>query len=479
MSRTDKQKIGDLGEGYAQGILNKSGGCMTCEHQRGRIKKCGNSFAAVDLICEFCFQAYQVKATAQTDTSSLPRSVRGAQYPPLYDRKQNGIFHPLIIVVFKKGKGGPCGLVRQWRKTASIWYLSAQDVEKHFDDLFVPYDTEIKKGKEIGRKLKMTTIMINDNVKDKFVELNSTTYVEPFVGGGAVLFDLLSARVPASPFLKWAGGKTKLLPEIRARLPPSGEVPFHRTIRKFIVYDINPELVLCYNVVKNHVNELIEELRKLSDAYPYWDKRKDPKIPKKREEYYYSIRTEWNSNIGKDLTLDEQIHRAAQMIFLNRTCFNGLFRVNKKGEFNVPIGSYLNPTILYENNLMRASKALKEVEIIHGDYSDCEEFVDEKSFVYFDPPYRPLTTSSSFTTYTKSGFNDKDQVELATFFSTLSAKGAKLMLSNSDPKNENLDDDFFDELYSEFNIQRVSTIHAINSDGDGREPINEILVTNY
>ena len=117
--------------------------------------------------------------------------------------------------------------------------------------------------------------------------------------------------------------------------------------------------------------------------------------------------------------------------------------------------------------------------IIHGDYSDCEQFVDEKSFVYFDPPYRPLTTSSSFTTYTKSGFNDKDQVELATFFSTLSAKGAKLMLSNSDPKNEDLEDEFFDDLYSEYNIQRVTTIHAINSDGEGREPINEILVTNY
>ena len=230
----------------------------------------------------------------------------------------------------------------------------------------------------------MTTIMINDNVRDKFVELDSTTYVEPFVGGARSCLILLSARVPASPFLKWAGGKKKLLPEIRARLPPSGEVPFHRTIRKFVVYDINPELVLCYKVVKNHVNELIKKLRKLSDAYPYWDKRKDPKVPQEREEYYYSIRTEWNSNIGKELPLDEQIHRAAKMIFLNRTCFNGLFRVNKKGQFNVPIGSYLNPTILYENNLMRASKALKDVEIIHGDYSDCEEFVDEKSFVYFD-----------------------------------------------------------------------------------------------
>jgi DNA adenine methylase len=320
--------------------------------------------------------------------------------------------------------------------------------------------------------------MINDNVREKFVELNAITYLEPFVGGGAVLFDLLSARTPTSPFLKWAGGKTKLLPEIRARLPSSG-VPFHRTIRKFVVYDINPELVLCYNMIKRHVNELIEELRKLSEAYPYWDKEVDSMVPQKRKDYYYSLRAEWNSNVGKDLSIEEQIRRVAQMIFLNRTCYNGLFRVNKKGEFNVPIGSYVNPTILFENNLIRASMALKHVEIIHGEYYDCENLIHEKSFVYFDPPYRPLTTSSSFTTYTKSGFNDKNQFELAAFFSTLAAKGAKLMLSNSDPKNEDINDDFFDELYSDYNIQRVTTIHAINSDGDGREPINEILVSNY
>ena len=478
LAQTDKQKIGDLGETYAQSVLNKSGGCITCEHKRGRIKKCGNSFAAVDLICEFCFQAYQVKTTAQNETSTLPRSVRGAQYPPLYDRKENGIFHPLIIVVFKKGKGGPCRLVRSWRATASIWYLSAEDVANHFDELFVPYHTVIKKGAQAGRKLEMTTITINDKVKDKFVELNAVTYVEPFVGGGAVLFDLLSARTPASPVLKWAGGKKKLLPAIRKRLPKSS-VPFHRTIRRYVVFDINPELVLCYNILKLHVDSLISEIKKLSDSYPYWDKMVDKEIPEKRKEYYYSIREQWNSNVGKPLTLQQQIQRAAQTIFLNRTCFNGLFRVNKKGEFNVPIGSYANPRILYENDLINASAALKNVEIIHGQYYESERYVDEKSFVYFDPPYRPLAKGASFTTYTKSGFNDTNQIQLANFFSSLSTRGARLMLSNSDPKNESKDDEFFDELYSPFHIQRVTTIHAINSHGKGRTPITEILVTNY
>lgn len=478
LSRTKNQKIGDLGEDFAQSTLNKAGGCFVCEHERGKVKKCGNSFAAVDLICEFCFQAYQVKTTAQKDTSFLPSSVRGAQYPPLLARKEHGIFHPLLIVLFKKGHGGPCNLVRTWRKTATIWYLSAQDVEEHFDELFSPYNTEIKSGKEAGRKLQMTTIKLSQTVREKFVELNSTTYIEPFLGGGALLFDFLSNRIPAGPFLKWAGGKTKLLPQIRTKLPKT-TIPFHRTIKKFIAFDINPELVLCYDIVKHEVHSLIEELRKLESNFPYWDKEKNSGIPEERKEYYYSIRREWNSKVGVNLSEDEKIERAAQMIFLNRTCFNGLFRVNKKGEFNVPIGSYVNPTILYETNLQRASEALKSVEIIHGEYYDCEIFVDEKSFVYFDPPYRPLPMSSSFTTYTKSGFNDKNQVELATFFSTLSEKGAKLMLSNSDPKNEDIEDDFFDDLYSEYNIQRVTTIHAINSDGEGREPIKEILVSNY
>ena len=478
LSRTKNQKIGDLGEDFAQSTLNKAGGCFVCEHERGKVKKCGNSFAAVDLICEFCFQAYQVKTTAQKDTSSLPSSVRGAQYPPLLARKEHGIFHPLLIVLFKKGQGGPCNLVRTWRKTATIWYLSAQDVEKHFDELFIPYYTEIKSGKEKGRKLQMTTIKLGKSVREKFVELNSTTYIEPFLGGGALLFDFLSNRIPAGPFLKWAGGKTKLLPQIRTKLPKT-TIPFHRTIKKFIAFDINPELVLCYNIVKHEVNSLIEELRKLEKNFPYWDREKDSGIPGERKEYYYAIRRDWNSKVGVILSKGEKIERAAQMIFLNRTCFNGLFRVNRDGGFNVPIGSYVNQTILFEDKLMNASKALRDVKIIHGSYLDCERYVDAKTFVYFDPPYRPLTTSSSFTTYTKSGFNDQNQKELAKFFSKLSTTGSKLMLSNSDPKNADENDEFFDRLYSKFNIQRVQTIHSINSDGEGRELINEIIVCNY
>lgn len=478
MARTKNQKIGDLGEDFAQSTLNKAGGCFVCEHERGKVKKCGNSFAAVDLICEFCFQAYQVKATAQKDTSSLPSSVRGAQYPPLLARKEHGIFHPLLIVLFKKGQGGPCNLVRTWRKTATIWYLSAQDVEEHFDELFIPYYTEIKSGKEKGRKLQMTTIKLGKSVREKFVELNSTTYIEPFLGGGALLFDFLSNRKPAGPFLKWAGGKTKLLPQIRTKLPKT-TIPFHRTIKKFIAFDINPELVLCYNIVKHEVDSLIEELRKLEKNFPYWDKEKYPGIPEERKEYYYAIRRDWNSKVGVILSKGEKIERAAQMIFLNRTCFNGLFRVNRDGGFNVPIGSYVNQTILFEDKLMNASKALRDVKIIHGSYLDCERYVDAKTFVYFDPPYRPLTTSSSFTTYTKSGFNDQNQKELAKFFSKLSTTGSKLMLSNSDPKNADENDEFFDRLYSKFNIQRVQTIHSINSVGEGRELINEILVFNY
>ena len=170
MPRTDLQKLGDLGEDFALKSLNIKG-CMNCNHSRGRIKKLVGSFAAVDLICEFCFQAYQVKTTAQIETNSLPNTIRGAQYPPLEDRKSAGLYHPLVIVLLKKGRGGPCGLTRQWRKTATIWYLSAKFVKHHFDELFRPYHTTIKQGKEKGRQLIMNTIILSDEIKADFVEI--------------------------------------------------------------------------------------------------------------------------------------------------------------------------------------------------------------------------------------------------------------------------------------------------------------------
>ncbi len=173
------------------------------------------------------------------------------------------------------------------------------------------------------------------------------------------------------------------------------------------------------------------------------------------------------------------IQRTAELIFLNRTCFNGLFRVNSRGGFNVPFGSYKNPRILDETTLSAASAVLQNTEISIGDFTTCEKFVDRNTFVYLDPPYRPLNRTSKFTGYSKGGFSDSDQVRLAEFFKAIDRRGAKVMLSNSDPKNEDPDDLFFDTLYSGYRIDRVPAKRAINSKGERRGEISELIITNY
>lgn len=300
----------------------------------------------------------------------------------------------------------------------------------------------------------------------------------------------------AKPIMKWAGGKTQLLTQIDSHLPKDihgGEIkryiePFigggalfffiakkFRNIEEFILADANRELMLLYRVVKRDVEHLIEHLKKISNDYL--------NLPEEgRKEYYYRIRTAFNEAIP---TIDYNHHdkrwipRAAQIVFLNRTCFNGLFRVNSKGEFNVPFGRYKNPKILDEENLRAVSHTFKSAKLILGDFSVVEPFVDENTFVYFDPPYRPISTTSSFTSYSKSDFNDEEQLRLANLYQTLDKKDAKLMLSNSDPKNTDPDDEFFDKAFADFNIIRVEASRMINSKASKRGPINEILVINY
>jgi len=291
----------------------------------------------------------------------------------------------------------------------------------------------------------------------------------------------------ARPFLKWAGGKGQLLSEITDRLPLNfskeintyvepflgGGAVFFRIIEKFkfqqvFISDINPELVLCYRTIQSDVEGVIKELNSLQLKYLPFDEEK-------RKEMYYSIRTIWNCGVGiKSLSRKKRIIRASQMIFMNRTCFNGLFRVNSLGKFNVPMGSYKNPRIVDEENLRSVSNILQNIVIENYSYEQCESNIDSATFVYFEPPYRPIDPTSSFTSYAKSGFNDDDQTRLGLFFSMLSKRNCKLMLSNSDPH-----DDFFDELYSEFKINRVLASRNINSVGSKRGKVNEIIVTNY
>ena len=299
----------------------------------------------------------------------------------------------------------------------------------------------------------------------------------------------------ARPFLKWAGGKTQLLYEFNKRLPEEltkgkitkyvepfigGGAVFFYLNEKFsfgrcYICDANEELTLCYRVIQRSVKELISELKTLESAYL-------SKSDEQRESFYYEVRDAFNQKLPaidfKNYS-SEWVERAARIIFFNRTCFNGLFRVNQNGEFNVPFGKYKNPGILNESNLEDVSMLLKTTEILVGDFTQCREFVDDTTFVYFDPPYRPLNSSSFFTSYSKNGFYDKDQVRLKDFFKELDETGAKIMLSNSDPKNENPDDSFFDDLYSDYYIERVPAKRMINSNGAGRGNINELIITNY
>ena len=263
-----------------------------------------------------------------------------------------------------------------------------------------------------------------------------TKYVEPFVGGGAVLIDILQKY----------------------------------EVKEAYAFDINIDLINCYNVIKNDVNELITKLKQMESEFLNLDSDD-------REKYFYDVRKEYNSYKISEEELSTK--RAAEFIFLNRTCFNGLYRVNRKGEFNVPFGKYKNPRICDSNNLTNLSSLLQKVVFKYGDYKKSSECVDNTTFVYFDPPYRPLSVSSGFTSYTKEDFNDENQKELASYYRELDIKDAKLMLSNSNPKNTNKDDNFFEEIYRGFNINEVYAKRMINADCTGRGAISELLITNY
>lgn len=292
------------------------------------------------------------------------------------------------------------------------------------------------------------------------------------------------------PFIKWAGGKGKLIPQLKNYYPfELNNIKINKYVEPFIgggavlinilqeydvkeayAFDINIDLINCYNVIKTDVENLIKEL-------DIKEKRFKELEEKEREEFFYEIRQQYNSyKIDENET---NVKRASEFIFLNRTCFNGLYRVNKNGEFNVPCGKYKNPTICDANNLRNLSYLIRNVKFQYGDYKKSKEYIDCNTFVYFDPPYRPLSNTSGFTSYTKEDFNDENQKELACYFRELDEKDAKLMLSNSNPKNTNENDNFFEEIYKGYNINEISAKRMINADVKGRGEISELLITNY
>lgn len=304
----------------------------------------------------------------------------------------------------------------------------------------------------------------------------------------------------AKPFLKWAGGKKQVIDFIDKKLPTeiksSGEIdtyvePFlgggavffylssQFKINNVYLSDINKELILTFNVVKNKPKKLISELESFEDDFLQLS-------PELRKEFYYDVRDKFNEsleNFDYDNFSEEHIIRASQMIFLNRTCFNGLYRVNKSGKFNVPIGKYKNPLICDKENLLKVSNVLKNVNVFCGDYSESEEFIDENSFVYLDPPYLPIK-KNSFTSYNSDGFGVNEQVELSQFCKRIDDIGAKFILSNSDPKNHDPSCNFFEETYGNLNLKefghnRIKVRRSINSKGNKRGPIKELLIYNY
>lgn len=291
------------------------------------------------------------------------------------------------------------------------------------------------------------------------------------------------------PFLKWAGGKGQLLKEIEKYYPfESGKItkyaePFvgggavlfdilcKYELEEIYISDINCELINTYTVVRDNIEELIQLLVKYQEEYI-------PLCNDNRKIYYLDKRKKFNE-LKSNGSNDEKTEKSALMIFLNKTCFNGLFRVNKKGLFNVPMGSYKTPLICDEENLRKVSEKLQNVRIVCGDYKESEIFIDDKTFVYFDPPYRPITETSNFTAYAENSFNDQEQIQLAKFVDSMDQRGAKIVVSNSDPKNHNEKDDFFDNIYSRYKITRVEATRMINCNGESRGKIKELLISNF
>ncbi len=289
----------------------------------------------------------------------------------------------------------------------------------------------------------------------------------------------------AKPFIKWVGGKSQLLDKIREKYPQKIEKycepfvgggavlfdilnNFHP--EKVLINDINKELINTYKQIRDNLELLISQLAELQNIY-----RNQPL--EKNKEFFYEKRARFNE-LKLNGNAAENLEKAVLFIFLNKTCFNGLYRVNSNGLFNVPFNNAKNPLLCDAENLTACSKLLQNVEMLDGEYKNCRNFIDEKTFVYIDPPYRPLTKTSAFTSYSEKGFSDKEQVELGNFIKEISEIGANVLASNSDPKNVNAEDNFFDNLYSNFEIERISASRMINSNAKKRGAISELLISN-
>lgn len=292
----------------------------------------------------------------------------------------------------------------------------------------------------------------------------------------------------AKPFIKWVGGKGQLIEQLEAKLPADFDnwdnatyiEPFigggamlfymlqqHPNIKRAVINDINPDLITCYRTVRDNVELLIPALRDIQAEYHTLSDMEA------KREMFMAVRQSYNE---KNL---DPIENTVKFFFLNRTCFNGLYRVNKRGLFNVPWGKYIQPQICDEYTLRTDSELLKRVEILEGDFEDTLSYAEGNTLFYFDPPYRPLSDTSSFNDYTKDAFNDDSQVRLKEFCDHVNVDGHCFMLSNSDCKGKNEADNFFEVLYANYYIDRVMASRNVNANGAKRGKISELLIRNY
>ena len=289
----------------------------------------------------------------------------------------------------------------------------------------------------------------------------------------------------ARPFVKWVGGKSQLLDEIREKYPQKiekycepfvgGGAVLFDVLSKFqpkkvLINDINKELINTYKQIRDNCEDLILQLSEIQSRYKSQSLEDNKALFYEKRARYNELKVNGNEA--------ENLEKAVLFIFLNKTCFNGLYRVNSKGLFNVPFNNAKNPLLCDEENLRACSELLQHVEMKVGDYKECKSFIDKKTFVYIDPPYRPLTQTAAFTSYSENGFSDNEQVELGNFIEDISKKGAVVVASNSDPKNTDKNDNFFDDLYSHFKIERVSAARMVNSNAKKRGAVSELLISN-
>lgn len=292
----------------------------------------------------------------------------------------------------------------------------------------------------------------------------------------------------AKPFIKWVGGKSQLIEQLEALLPTDldkmenityiepfvggGAMLFHmlqthKNIKNAVINDINPDLITCYIVVRDQPDELIQSLSAIQEDY-YRVKDEDAK-----KAYYLRMRDRFNSKPTNP------IENTTLFFFLNRTCFNGLYRVNKSGKFNVPCGRYERPLICDVDTIHSDSKLLQNVTILTGDFEQTFKYIEGNTFFYFDPPYRPLSNTSSFNDYAKETFNDMSQIRLKHFCDRLHEEKIPFMLSNSDCLGKDGKDRFFDDLYADYDINRVWASRSVNANGAKRGKLTELLVRNY